>query len=332
MSPGPREGPDNPGQGSQPLPASPGGANARMSRVPRAPPTVLMPFTGPEHLLSRGVGGNSSSSGLAAAGLSQEPGKGLREKLEPPLHWAGKTRGALGWERSLERRTRKNQDTERGTEKDTQTPRTSRERKDKRARRPRDRHAERTGESERREEGLPPPPGHDRERPWQLLSWGSAAACWTLPAGLWEGGGDRTHLEAVRVPQGGGCGDEARHEPRLKSGRILQRPELAGGREAPQTGFSGLIFLRGPKGQRPQESWGPQEDWVGKVVRGKPGSLAATPLQTENRGPRRENVWPKVTRFPGFLELLPLPVTHSRIHSVIPQALAGSNAKYCARY
>ena len=77
----------------------------------------------------------------------------------------GRLGGPLGWERSLERRTRKNQDRERGTEKDTQTPRTSRERKAKRARRPRDRHAERTGESERREEGLPPPPGHEGERP-----------------------------------------------------------------------------------------------------------------------------------------------------------------------
>lgn len=36
--------------------------------VPRAPPTVLMAFTGPEHLRGRGLGGNPSSSGPAALG------------------------------------------------------------------------------------------------------------------------------------------------------------------------------------------------------------------------------------------------------------------------
>lgn len=101
-----------------------------MSRVPRAPPTVLMPFTGPEHLLSRGVGGNSSSSGLAAAGLSQEPGKGLREKLEPPLHWAGKTRGGprLGKE-SGEENTEKPRHGERDREGHTDAKNQQREKR-----------------------------------------------------------------------------------------------------------------------------------------------------------------------------------------------------------
>lgn len=186
-------------------------------------------------------------------------------KTTPLLGWGrgGGLRGPLGWERDLERRTQKNQAEERGMEKETQMQRRNRKKQRERKKRQsqsaeakRQTHRERERQSLR--EGKRDSP-HLQEGGGlrQLLGWVRPQ-----PAGLRARGRDRTHLEAVRVPQGGGCGEEARHEPRLKreSSRILQRPGLARGGDVTQTGFSGLTLLLGERGQSAGQSWAPQED------------------------------------------------------------------------
>ena len=70
-----------------------------------------------------------------------------------------------------------------------------------------------------RARGIPPIP--------QVWGQGEASAAPQLELANWTPGRrqESLHLEALRVPPGGGCGEGVRHEPRLEkeSSRILQR-------------------------------------------------------------------------------------------------------------
>lgn len=187
----------------------------------------------------------SGLPGLGQAwGRSQE---GALGETEAPVAGEAKACGEEGGhqggkgfrERKQERRMQKNQDKDRGPERETQMQRASREGKAKgkktkpETQRSSDRHTERKQRtrrkrtSERREEGVPPHP-QGVTRPWAASQLGLGC----LPAGCTLGQAGTAPIWKQSVPQGGGCGEEARHEPCLERGssRVLQRPELAGTR------------------------------------------------------------------------------------------------------